>query len=144
MLGDNTDAGAELETRRDRSGSAERGERIENARVLIMEFVLDNVTPAHGHVRVLGEEKRLKSCPFDSRCQLGDANAAVGHPDRNAQLHRVHGPDPNYQPVGCAILTTRGTRPLGEPGQPAALAVRACTWLRDEEITGMRPGHSEG
>ena len=55
-----------------------------------MWFVFDKVAPAHGYKRVLGEEKRLKPCLFDSRRQFGNANAAIGQPDRDAQFHGIH------------------------------------------------------
>jgi hypothetical protein len=76
----------------DRSGGAERGELIKNTRVLVVRFVFDKVAPAHGYMRVLGDEKRLESCLFDSRCQLGNANAAIGQPDRDSQFHGIRNP----------------------------------------------------
>jgi hypothetical protein len=76
-----------LEARGDRSrGGAEHGELIKNARVLVVGFAFEDVTLPTSTC-VLGEEEGVKPCLSNSRCQIGDAHAAVSQPDRNAEFH---------------------------------------------------------
>lgn len=57
-----------------------------------MDLIVEKITPAHRHMGVLSQEKRLQSRLLDSRRQLGDPDTAVSQPGHYAQLHGAHQP----------------------------------------------------
>jgi hypothetical protein len=81
MLGNDAYRRAEPQARGDRGGSAQHGERIQNAGRPPVKLVLENIPAARRHMRVLDYEKRLQSRLLYHPRHIDDPGGKVGLDD---------------------------------------------------------------
>ena len=93
MLGDEADAGAELEARGCAGGRAERDERVVDAAVLLGQRAVgrerERGVAVDRHVDMLGDEEALEAAVLDGAGELDHVHGLVGREDEDAMLHAL-------------------------------------------------------